>query len=299
MEGVGRLQPEVEVIGPRKRRRWSRKTLGAISWSVVMWAVVAAVLAPLVWAVLSSFKPDTETMGFPPTIWPKHWTVSNYIGLFKVLPFSTFFLNSLWVSIATTVATLTLSVSAAYATARFRARAAEATSFIGLAAYMVPTVLVVVPIFTIAYALHALNNLAALVVLYTAFFTPFALWQLRSYFAGLPIELEEAAMVDGATRLEAFYMIAVPQALPGIIATCIWTFGISWNEYLFASLLLYSPQRQTLNAGLANALIGEYNLYSWGILMSGATLMTVPVLIGFMLVQRNLVAGLGGGAIKG
>lgn len=295
MIGVERLQGNVRRV-PRRLRR---HTFWTIVWSLLMWSVVAVIVAPLAWAVLSSFKPDAETMAYPPTIWPKQLTISNYFGLFKLLPFGTFFLNSLWISLSTSAATLALAVSAAYATARLRVRAAEATSFVGLAAYMLPAVLMIVPVFSIAHAAHALDSIPALVVLYTSFFTPFALWQLRSYFAGIPMEMEEVAMVDGATRFEAFYMIVLPQAMPGIIATSIWTFGVSWNEYLFASLLLYTPSHQTLNAGLANVLIGEFNLYSWGILMAACTLMTLPVLVAFMFVQRHLVAGLGSGAIKG
>ncbi len=122
--------------------------------------------------------------------------------------------------------------------ARFRTLGTEAAGFVGLAAYMLPGVLLIVPIFRIAHALGVLDSLAAIIGLYTAYFLPFGVWQLRSYFGGIPREIEDAAMVDGATRFEAFYLVVLPQALPGLIATGIFCFAVVWNEYLFASLLL-------------------------------------------------------------
>jgi multiple sugar transport system permease protein len=283
------------AVAPRRRRLRPQVLLG----SVALWLLVLIVIGPLVWAVLSSFKPDAETSRFPPTILPQHPTFENYVRLFQVLPFATFFRNSLFVATATSVVTIALAGTAAYSTARFRSRVAETTSAIGLVAYMLPGILIVVPVFAVARAVHALDSLPSLVAIYTAYFVPFGVWQLRSYFAGIPIELEDAAMVDGASRLEAFYMVILPQALPGLIATGIWTFTVAWNEYLFASLLLYTQQNQTLSIGLATVLVGENNLYSWGVLMAACTLMTVPVMFIFMVIQRSLVAGLSSGAVKG
>jgi multiple sugar transport system permease protein len=274
-------------------------TLGKVLGSVALWLLVLIVVGPLAWAALSSFKPDVETSTFPPTILPHQVTLQNYQKLFTVLPFTTFFVNSLLVALATSVLTILLSASAAYSTARFRSPIAEATSAIGLVAYMLPGILIVVPVFAVAQAIHALDSLPALVVIYAAYFVPFGVWQLRSYFAGIPIELEDAAMVDGASRLEAFYMVVLPQALPGLIATGIWTFTVAWNEYLFASLLLYTQSHQTLSIGLSTVLVSDNNLYSWGVLMAACTLMTVPVMVIFMVIQRRLVAGLSSGAVKG
>lgn len=265
----------------------------------MLWSIAFIVASPLIWAVLSSLKSDIEVQRYPPTVLPQHVTLANYTDLFHVLPFGTFFLNTLGVAVATALLTIALASTAAYAMARFRLPVSEWASFVGLAAYMVPGILVVVPVFRVAHSLHALDSLPALTALYTAYFLPFGVWQLRSYFAGIPFDLEAAAMVDGATRFEAFYLVVLPQALPGLIATGIFTFAVTWNEFLFASLLLYTPAHQTLSAGLTTALIGETNLYSWGVLMAGATLMTLPVMVVFMVVQRSLVSGFGSGAVKG
>jgi ABC-type glycerol-3-phosphate transport system permease component len=297
---VSRDRAALEEAPPSRLAIFLRSlSLGKVAGTLSLWLLVLIVIGPLAWAAISSFKPDVETSTYPPTILPHQVTIENYIKLFTVLPFTTFFINSLVVSVATSVLTILLSATAAYSTARFRSPFAEVTSAVGLVAYMLPGIVIVVPVFAVAQAIHALDSLPALVVIYTAYFVPFGVWQLRSYFAGIPIELEEAAMVDGASRLEAFYMVVVPQALPGLIATGIWTFTVAWNEYLFASLLLYTQEHQTLSIGLSTVLVSDNNLYSWGVLMAACTLMTVPVMVIFMVIQRSLVAGLSSGAVKG
>lgn len=272
-------------------------------WRVLQYVLLAAVsfimAAPLVWMIITAFEPDSETSGYPPALWPTAPTLANFGNLFKISPFASFYANSLIAAGTAALLTIIVSSLAAYAITRFNYRIFEVLAGLGLIAYMLPSILVVVPVVEIAQTLHATDSVFAIAVLYTAYFTPFGLWLLRSYFAGIPIELEEAAMVDGTTRFEAFRRVVLPQALPGIIATAIFTFSVAWNEYLYASVLLYSPQHQTLSAGMAVFLIGQLDSYSWGVLMAGAVLMTVPVIIMFIFLQRHLVAGWGGGAVKG
>lgn len=291
------LGPVPGVAAPRHART-ARLLWRSLQYMLL--ALVAFVTAiPLIWMILSALKPDAETSGYPPTFFPVHPTLSNFSTLFKISPFGTFYVNSLIAAGTAAVLTIVVASLAAYAITRFPYRIFELLAGLGLIAYMLPSILVVVPIVQIAQRAHATDSIPAIAVLYTAYFTPFGLWLLRSYFAGIPIELEEAAMVDGATRFVAFVRVVLPQALPGIIATGIFTFSVAWNEYLYASVLLYSPQHQTLSAGLAVFLIGQLDSYSWGVLMAGGTLMTVPVIILFIFLQKQLVAGWGGGAVKG
>ena len=285
--------------GMRVYRRVRVTLLPKLGLSVILWLIVAVVVLPLVWAAITSFEPDSVTSKYPPTIVPTKVTLKNYFELFKVLPYARYYINSLEVALSTAVLSIFLSASAAYSLARFRTRASEAASYVGLAAYMLPGILIAVPIFRMVHAIHQLDSVPALVGVYTAYIVPFAVWQLRSYFSGIPKEMEEAAMVDGATRFEAFYKIVLPQALPGLIATGILAFALAWNEFLFASLLLFTPDHQTLSAGLATVLIGQFSLYSWGTLMAAAVLMTVPILIVFIFVQKRLVAGVSSGGVKG
>jgi multiple sugar transport system permease protein len=296
---VGTAAGPTFVKKPSRDDRNFTRALPNLLVGSVMWSLVVIMAMPLVWAILTSLKPDTETQHYPPTIIPHEWTIHNYFQLFKVIPFGTYYLNTVEVAAAAAVLTILISSMAAYSMARFRFFVSELASFVGLAAYMLPGILIVVPVFRIFNAIHALDSLPSIILLYTAYFVPFGVWQLRSYFAGIPIEVEDAAMVDGATRFEAFFLVVLPQALPGLIATGIFTFAVVWNEYLFASLLLYSPKNQTLSAGMATILIGQFNLYSWGVLMAGCTLMSLPILIIFMIVQKQLVAGVSSGSVKG
>jgi multiple sugar transport system permease protein len=163
---------------------------------------------------------------------------------------------------------------------------------------MVPSILMVIPIFQIVWRLHLSNKLSALLLVYNAVLLPYGIWTLRAYFAGIPHEIEEAALIDGATRFQAFYRVVLPQALPGLISTALFAFHVAWNEYLFASVLLWSSRSMTLSAGVST-LIGETAMYSWSLLMAAAVLVTLPVIVLFSLLQGFLIAGWGGGAVKG
>lgn len=263
-----------------------------------MWTVVAIMLAPLAWTILTSLKPDSETMQYPPTLLPAHPTLFNYGEVFRVMPFGDFFSNSLVAATVSSFLTIVIAAPAAYAMVRLRFFGSDAVGFVGLVAYMIPTIVIIVPVFRVAYSLHALDSIPPLIVLYTVTFLPFAVWQLRAYFAGIPRDLEAAALVDGATRLESFFLVILPLAVPGLIATAVFAFSVCWSEYLFASLLLFTPSNQTLSPGMATALIGGIHLYSWGVLMAGSTLMTVPIVALFTVVQRRLVTGITAGAVQ-
>lgn len=268
---------------------------------MLQYALLALVLMvsdiPLLWIVLTAFKPDQETAQYPPTILPHTITLDNFTRLFSELPFGTYLLNSMLVTIATTILTVVLGMFAAYSFSRFRFRFLRGIGEVSLFAYMVPPILVLVPIAQIVGALHLTNNLMSLVVIYTATLLPFALWVLRSYFHGLTIELEQAAMVDGCTRLGAFLRVVVPQATPGLISTGVFTFNAAWSEYLFASTLMTTPSQLTLSPGLT--LMVDQNVVSWGVLMAASVVVVLPVILLFVVAQKQLVTGLGEGALKG
>jgi ABC-type glycerol-3-phosphate transport system permease component len=162
---------------------------------------------------------------------------------------------------------------------------------------MIPSILLVLPVYKIAFNLGMANNLWGLTPIYTALVLPLILWTLRSFFAGIPIELEEAAMIDGANRFQAFWKVALPQAVPGMIATGIVAINIGWSEYLFAATLLTSPENMTISPRL-ESFMGR-GLYNWGWLMAGALAVTGPLIVLSGVLQRHLVAGWGAGALKG
>lgn len=260
--------------------------------------IVAGMIAPLVWMVLSSLKPDQEIIAYPPTVMPESVTLQHYRNLFSISDFGVYLRNSALVASTTTIATLAVGLTAAYALSRFTFRFLRGLGEISLFAYMVPPILLLVPIARIVSNLGLANNLGALILLYTATLLPFALWILRSYINGIAIDLEQAAMVDGATRFQAFRHVVVPQAVPGVISTGVFTFNAAWSEYLFASTLMTSPDKTTLSPGLTR-LLDQTGVYSWGLLMAGSVLVVVPVIALFIVVQRQLVSGMGEGALKG
>ena len=274
----------------------ARLTRKASAYAILVF-IVLAMAFPLIWMILSSLKPDGENYGYPPTFLPQTWTLINYSGLLKRTQFGLWFRNSVWVSLVTTFIAIAISSLAAYSLSRFRYRFFEAFARIILFAYMVPNILLVIPVFKIVWGLKLGNTLQALLLVYNAFLVPYGLWTLRSYFAGIPHEIEEAALIDGATRWKAFYSVVLPQALPGIISTALFAFHVAWNEYLYASVLLWSSDKMTLSAGVAT-LIGETEMYSWGVLMAAGVLVTVPVVLLFGFLQKQLIAGWGGGAVK-
>jgi ABC-type glycerol-3-phosphate transport system permease component len=253
---------------------------------------------PLVWMVFTAVKPEAEILHYPPTLYPHALSLVNFANLFKVMSFGTYLGNSAVVAVTTTGVTLVLGLFAAYAMVRFEFRFLRAMGELSLFTYMLPPVLLVVPVVQIVISLGLANNLLGLAVVYTAQQLPFALWMLRSYLRGITVELEQAAMVDGCTRMGAFLRVVVPEAVPGLIAVGVFTFNAAWSEYLYASILITTPERLTLAPGLT-LFLNFTGPYSWGLLMAASVLATLPILVLFVLAQRQLVGAWGEGAVTG
>lgn len=265
---------------------------------VLLIAIVLSMAMPLFWMGLSSLKTEGENLSYPPTIIPQKWTLEHYRTLFGRTQFPLWFRNSVLVSIGTTLTSIAVSAMGAYVFSRFRYRFFEVFSRVVLFAYMVPNILLLIPVYRIVYNLKLGNSLYGLLTVYNAFLIPYGLWTLRSYFAGIPHEIEEAALIDGCTRWRAFVQVVLPQALPGIISAALFAFHVAWNEFLYASVLLWSSGLMTLSAGVAT-FMGELAPASWGLLMAAGVMITLPVIILFSIMQNFLVAGWGGGAVKG
>jgi multiple sugar transport system permease protein len=288
-----RSLPSLFHFSPKALKYIRRAILYFLLIVVVFWSIV-----PLFWVFISSIKPDTETYAFEQTILPQSPTLDNYTTLFNITDFGTWMRNSTVLAIFTTLAVCVLSAMGAYAMSRFRFRFFEIFGRITLLAYMMPAIILVVPIFFILFKIGLTNSLLGLMLVYTGTRLPFGLWLMRSYFQGIPVDLEEAAMVDGATRWQAFYKVILPQALPGLIATSIFVFSVTWHEFLFASILLFSGSKQTLSAGVATFLSEDW-IYSWGILMAAGVMVSLPLVFFYAFLQRYLIAGWGGASLKG
>ncbi len=289
-----RLLPTKKVLFAPRTLKYIRRT---ILYLLLILAVAWAIL-PLFWVVISSFKPDTETYAFEQTFLPRQPTFENYINLFKLTKFGRWMINSTILAVVTTIAVIALSALAAYALSRFKFWGFETFSRLTLLAYMMPPIILVVPIFFLLTKIGLTNSLVGLLVVYIGIRIPFGMWVLRSYFFGISLELEEAAMVDGCTRFQAFYKVVLPQAIPGMISTAIFIFSVTWHEFLFASILLFSGSTQTLSAGMAS-FIAEDWIPSWGMVMAAGVMISLPLVLFYIFLQRYLVAGWGGGALKG
>lgn len=252
---------------------------------------------PLYWMLLTSLKPDREIIQAVPTFftWDAH--IDAYQRLFTQTRFLTYFINSISVAGGATILTIIVAVLAAYGITRFRFRGREMVAGAMLFTYMFAPIMIVVPFYIMMRAVGLVNSHLGLILSYTTFSLPFSMWMLRSFFQSIPQELEEAAMIDGASRPRAVLWIIVPLALPGVIAVAIFTFIVAWNDYLFARVLIGTDTLKTLPIGIQD--LYESTVTDWGMVMAAGVMITFPALLFFVAVQRYLISGWGAGAIKG
>jgi multiple sugar transport system permease protein len=274
-----------------------RKKLRAIGKYTVAFLIAAFILAPFLWTLLCSLKPNSELLRYPPTILPQKIIFSHYVELLKETYFPSYFFNSLVVALVSTPLTLLIATPGAYSLTRFKFRGRDTFATFLLFSYMVPLLLLGLPMFMLMSLFHMLNTRMSLIISYVAFSLPFCMWMLRSFFLSIPKSLEEAAMVDGATRGQALMKIVLPLAMPGLISCGIFTFVLVWNEYTLALLFIRSEHLKTLPLGIV-AFMGRI-ASQWGYILPAIILMIAPLLILTMLVQRALVRGFLAGATKG
>lgn len=259
---------------------------------------LAAIIAlPLLWMVISSLKPATELFTSPPQILPDTFTTHWYEQVFTSTGAGTFFWNSFIVGSISTMLCLTMGIFASYAITRFDFPGKRIFMVAALVTYMFPAIVLFVPIYLTLSSLGLINTHAGLVVCHTILSFPFAVWMLKSFFDTLPKEIDEAAWVDGASYFETFVRIVLPLSLPGIFSVGIFVFVLSWNEFLFASIVMSSASMKTIPVGISE-FVTSFDV-RWGEIMAMGTLATVPVIIMFMMVQRYFLRGVLAGAVKG
>ncbi len=266
-------------------------------FALAVCVLLAFTAFPLLWMGLSAFKPSDELFAWPPRLLPEAPTLANIQHLFEQTRFFTYFRNSVIVSSATVVLTLLLAVPGAYGLTRYRFKGREAIGATVLFTYMFSPIMIIIPFYVLVRNLGLSNTHTALVLAYCAFALPFALWMLRTFFQSIPVDLEEAAMTDGADRFRAVVFVVLPMALPGIIATAILTFILAWNDYIFARILISSSELKTLPVGIAD--LYNASVIDWGMIMASGLLVIVPVVVVFSYIQKYLVAGWGSGGVKG
>jgi multiple sugar transport system permease protein len=254
-------------------------------------------LVPVYWMMSTSLKTQVEVFASPPTLYPQKPVLENYVSLFTRRHLGAYLLNSIIIVTGSVSLAMAMGSLAAYALARFQlGHLQEQISFWVLATRMIPPVAIVVPIFLMLQHLGLINKYLGLILVYTAMNLPFVVWMMRSFIREIPIDLEEAAMVDGATRLRSFWDIILPLAAPGLVATAIFSVIVTYNEFFFALILTSTPAAATLPVGTAS-LIGKTQTL-FGEMAAAGVVATIPLIVFALLVQRHLVRGLTMGAVK-
>ena len=259
-------------------------------------ALIVFLLFPFYWTFVTSIKTSAELYGRTVTYWPKAPSFESYRRLFSEYNFLRPMGNSLLVAALTTLISVTVSVLAAYSFSRYRFRGRKFLMSMFLTNNMFPTVLLLIPLYAIMRKIGILYTPSSLVLSYTTFTIPFSIWLLSGFLDDLPLSLEEAAMVDGANRAQAFLKIILPILMPGIVATGAYIFMNSWNEYTFA-VMFNNEANRTIPVALKN-LIGQLGV-EWGMLTAGGIITIIPVCVMFFFAQKRLISGLTAGAVKG
>jgi ABC-type glycerol-3-phosphate transport system permease component len=274
------------------------KKAGLRLWVYGTAALLATICGfPLAWLILTSIKPDREIFTAVPTFWTDTPSLDAYARLFEETNYLTYFFNSIIVAGSATLLTICVATLAAYAITRFRFPGRETIAGGMLLTYMFAPIMIIVPFFILMRRIGLTDSHLGLVLSYTTFALPFSMWLLRSFFQSIPIDLEHAAMTDGASRPQAVWYVIVPLALPGVIAVSIFTFIVAWNDYIFTFILITSDELKTLPVGLFD--IYTSSVTDWGMITAAGVVITLPALVFFVFVQRYLIAGWGAGGVKG
>ncbi|HEX8140398.1 MAG TPA: carbohydrate ABC transporter permease [Pyrinomonadaceae bacterium] len=291
-----RMEPRADAPARRHARR---ATLEPVLRYALLCLAVLLTLGPVYWMVTMSLKSEVDQFAVPPRWIGFTPTLAHYHDAFLARSFGLYLVNSLVVSVASTVCAMVLGTLAAYGLARFRwpRKMGKRLSLWILSTRMFPPIVTAVPLFLMMRDVGLLNTRLALVIVYTAFNLPFVVWMMRGFFDEIPRELEEAARVDGDSRLGALRRVVLPLVVPGLAATSIFCLIVSWNELLLALILTQTDAAMTLPVGIAGR-VTQYEI-KWGVMSAAGVVAMMPILVFALAVQRYLVRGLSLGAVKG
>ncbi|MFW6721336.1 carbohydrate ABC transporter permease [Streptomyces sp. MAR4 CNY-716] len=276
----------------------TKRAAGRTGQYLALLAYLVFLAFPLVWLISTAFKSPQELGKIDPTWIPQDPTLENFRAAFDAQPLLRSAANSLLVAGSAALIAVAIAVPAAYAMVRYRSKVTTAATGWILVSQMFPFVLIIIPLFMLLKEARMIDSLPGLILVYVVWNLPFSLWMLQGYVKAVPVSLEEAAAVDGASRLRTIVSVVLPLLTPGLVATLMFSFVTAWNEFFFALVLLKSPENQTMSVILTQFL-GAEGVVDLGPLAAAATLATIPSLLFFALLQRRLVSGMLAGAVKG
>ena len=278
----------------------SRKTKNAIGTTIRVLVLVfffLLVVLPIYWIVITSFKTSGEILDLNNiTFFPKDFTLENYTGLFEQFHYGVLLKNSLLVSVASALVVTVFSMLGGYSLARYKFRGKQTVVLFFLITQMIPGILVIIPLYIIFSKLGMINTHNGLFIYYVTVNLPFCVITMRSFFERIPITLEEAAKVDGCTKMQSLFKIVFPIMFPGIVSVFVFGFIGAWNELIAGSIFISTPEMWTIPVGL-KTLIGKYNV-EWGLLMAGGVMALIPTALMFAVMQKFIVEGMTAGAVK-
>jgi N,N'-diacetylchitobiose transport system permease protein len=278
----------VPTVGRRRSATIAANAIGIVFATLMIF--------PVYWVLNTAFKPANDVLSFTPTFLPTHPTFDNFISAIKAPLFLQDLLNGLIVTICAVVGALVVGFLAALAIARFQFYGRKGIILVILAVQLVPFLALLIPLFLMLQKAHLTNSLIGVSITYLVLILPYTVWTLRGFIAGIPRELDEAALIDGCSRFQVFWRIILPLTGPGLVATSVYGFIQAWNEFIIVNTL-NNPEKQNLMAWLLQNQTTRGT--AWGPLMAGAIITSLPVVIFFLLIQRNIATGLTAGAVKG
>jgi N,N'-diacetylchitobiose transport system permease protein len=295
------IRPEAARGGARRSKRrksLTRRRAANGGWNLLGLLLSAILIFPVYWMVTSAFKPENEINALNPTFVPRHPTLSHFDNAIHRAYFWTDVKNTLIIVLVTVAISMSVAFFAAVALAKFRFTGRKLFIVLMIGIQMLPAVGLIIPLYVVLAKYHQTNALTGVILTYMTFVLPFSVWTLRGFIIGIPRDLEEAAMVDGNSRLGAFVRILLPLVAPGLVATSLFAFITAWNEYIFASVLLGDQSKQTITVWLSYFYGLTTGPTPWGDLMAASTLTALPVMVFFIIIQRKIAFGLTAGAVK-
>ena len=273
-----------------------KKILSGIGTYAVLLVMAVIVLIPILWMVSTSVKLESETITIPPQWIPDHPTLESYKRLWSEYPFAVYFKNSIIISLGAVILSVGFSCLAGYGVTRFRFRGKQSFLTFLLVTQMFPSIMMLIPYYKVLSTYQLKDTYLGMILVYISFTIPFCSWMMVGFFKTIPLELDEAAIIDGCSRWRAFRQIVLPMTLPGISSSAIYAFITAWNEYMFAQILINNPELKTVPLGIAE-LNGFYKIL-WNDMMAASVIASLPLIILFVFLQKYFISGLTAAAVK-